>query len=156
MTASRIHMGFKTAAATLPVVVSLCLAPVSVQAGNPWNPYPAQQAQPAPAPPPAPKPKYYTEAPVTPPATQAAPTGPSQFAPPDLDRQLSAGPQRPPRPPYAPPFGYQGAPVPPYAAPPAYSGAPPNYGGYGGYGPPMGNTGWGGMPGNNFSPFGFW
>ncbi len=168
MTLNWINTGVKTASATFSVAVLLCFAPVSAQTSNPWSPYPAGQAQPTPAPAPAPKPKYYVEPTVAAPAEQAAPAGPRRCAPPDLDRQLSAQPQRPP---YALPFGYQngypGAPVTPYANPPAYlnppqggyaqgypmMGAPPNYGGYG---PPMGNTGWGGMPGNNFSPYGFW
>ncbi len=153
--------------ATAAVVAALCLAPITTQA-NPWNPYPQQTAPvPAPAPAPKPLPKYYEEAPAMPPATQAAPAGPSRFAPPDLDRQLSMPPQSAP---YVAPYGYQGAPLTPYASPPAYNGPPPvGYapaypmgtppygGGYGGYPPPpFGNNFWGGPSGNNYSPFGFW
>ena len=163
MTLFRAHIRFRTA--TTAVVAALCLAPGTTGA-NPWNPYP-QQTAPAPAPAPEPQPKYYQEAPATPPATQAAPAGPSRFAPPDLDRQLSAPPQSAP---YIAPYGYQGAPLTPYASPPAYYGPPPvGYapaypmgtppfgGGAGGYPPPpLGNSFWGGPSGNNYSPFGFW
>ena len=160
--------------ATLFVVAMLCLVPVTSQAENLWNAYPTK-AQPAPATSPdlatpAPKPKYYKEpaapAPTTQ-TTQPAADGPSRFAPPDLERQLSVLPNT--RLPPATPYGYQGAPPTPYAMPPAYvgpppvgysqgypTGAPPYPGGYGGYGPPYGNNSWGGLPGNNFSPFGFW
>ena len=151
--------------ATSAVVALLCVVPIAAQAGNPWNPYPKQQApaQPAPV---EPQSKYYEPVPATPPSTSNAPAGPSRFAPPDLDRLLSTAPQRQP---YATPFGYQGAPLTPYATPPAYNGPPPigylqnyplgpppNSSGYGGFGPPIGNNSWGGMPSNNFSPFGFW
>ena len=163
MTLNWIHTGI--IAATSVALLSW-LTPAFAQSGNPWNPYPDQQTQPTPAPAPTPKTTYYEEAPAPLPSEQSATESPSRFAPANLDQMLSAGPQTQP---YAPPYGYsngyQGAPNTPYANPPAYygpspggypqgypMGVPP---GYGGYSPPMGNNNWGGMPFNNFSPFGF-
>ena len=111
----------------------------------------------------------------------AQPPSPSRFAPADLSQRLSATPQRPQNP---RPYGYQAPAMGRYqnpqinqqlnsgtyfghpqgyaqgytqGSPQGYSrNAPPNFGGYGGYGPPIiGNNSWGGAPDNNFFPYGF-
>jgi len=172
MKPNRTYTGFCNALATAALLASA--APISAQAQNrnPWNPYPSGQAQPEPAPVPAPaKPKYYQE-PVATPAATNTPTasGPSRFAPADLDMRLSVGlPAQPDAQASAPaiPNPYLtrqatvGAPQNPYApapgyANPGYGAAYPGYGtGYGqaypGYGAPYASNG---IPGgyNSFQP----
>lgn len=160
---------YKNTVGAAAAAVLLCSSSSLAQSGNPWNPYPRQQPRPAPAAPQ--QPKYHQEAPVQGPANQSTPPKPSRFAPADLDQRLSTPPQG--QSPYgylpfngqapanlptnfAQPQGYYQPAPQGYPAPNQTMNGPPNYGGYGGYGPPIiGNSNWGSAPRNNFFPFGF-